>query len=1257
MNKATLRTIIEDRIFNLVGNSFQDLCDRLCLKLYPDDYTPVRAGGPKGDTKMDGYCPKAKIYFAAHATRSEKTSATKKKIKSDLEGCLKKHKDVKKWIYLTNDTLLGEVEQSVEELRSRHANLTIQTWGHKKITEKIIGFNNTDISNIIGLDLGATVHIQAEIENATRLLEEKKAQEALVLLERLWEQHKHTMTGHQKYRTRANIGHAYGQLDQRKKAAECFLEAKQFDPENEKARAREALAYLYLGSTKKAHKLAKALLKNFPEEKLGRSVLVASVPNDMAFDKVEQMVPEYQRKDPEIAMSLGETAMYRGHYEIAEKYMSHALKEEPDIPRIKEILGELMLHRARISEQAVNDRGPTKEETKCLGQAKDLLTEALEDYKKQKLTACMVRTCLNRATAYMGLNNNDEMENDILFAYQLDPSDFKVVFRYASMKVKEEDWNGAISLLETLIRKGGLSCSVELFLAQCLEKRNSKGDAERAISLLRSRLNDLSQEESNFRAEYLATLIDLERKTTGIETVIKTLETLKENIVSVELVKVLRGEVYRLNGDKHRAVSEAKEILKKINPETSVQDKRRIATFLQAVGMYKEAFEIWKSIIEPEYIGRDTYRLMECAHQCEDVTFITEFAEKLRTNGLWERKVFELELAYREKYNDDKGARTVMEKFLENPVEKSYAPYVRVRLSLLGIRTGQKDLIEKDPAKLPPVGEVRAQIGRLVAVVLRHGPDSIKGVEYAYELVRLNWDSSEAHMAMIESVLAPVGPTVNIKQPEIVEPGIAVQYQEDDTHALHWHIIEDSEISKPESSRAEFSLDHPYSEGMLGKKKGEHFYLVKDGIQERTATIKNLLSKYVYRLNDCLIELKKRFPGIQAIKKMILKEEGGKIDFSPMQRLAERDAEFVQKIEEIYTKELVPLYTVADLKGRHVLEAIQHIIFTPNLRLKCCNGTDDELEIAKHVLRESENLVIDATALCTMFLMKVHETLLKVPRRLIVSQGTIDEFRKLLRTYDNPKSLAGTYSKDGFIPWSPESVEEIRKALQEFIGQIERHCAIESGLVVGSLEISRRKHLVQIFGQSGVESMMLAARVGHSLWTDDLATAEVARMEFGCQRIWTQQTVGYFCGEGFLDADFEAEVTVNLMHMKYYYTRPDVKSLLKAVEKTHGDVDKGPLSHALDWFGDPNVNIEGILCIGAMFIKGLWQSAHIENINQAITIRILDRVSGRTKGMGVVKSWLKNINNIFGVDVVNSANVKDVIKGWLGGQGKRIIIP
>jgi len=206
MNKATLQTIIEDRIFNLNGNSFQDLCDHLCLKLYPNDYTPVRPGGPKGDMKMDGYCPKAKTYFAAHATRGEKIYAIKKKIESDLNGCLKQHKEVETWIFLTNYTLVGDVETHVQYLRTKNPKVNIETWDHKKLTEKIIQFNETDISKIIELPLEVTVHLQSEIERTTKLLNEHKPSEALVLLERLWELYKSDMTGNQKYRTRAIWG-------------------------------------------------------------------------------------------------------------------------------------------------------------------------------------------------------------------------------------------------------------------------------------------------------------------------------------------------------------------------------------------------------------------------------------------------------------------------------------------------------------------------------------------------------------------------------------------------------------------------------------------------------------------------------------------------------------------------------------------------------------------------------------------------------------------------------------------------------------------------------------------------------------------------------------------------------------------------------------------------------------------------------------------------------------------------------------------
>ena len=154
MDKNSLRRIIEDNLVNLEGNAFQDFCDRLGLTLYPDDYTPVRAAGNQGDMKNDGYCPKARIFFAAHATRREQISATKDKIKSDLEGCLANHNDIKQWVYLTNDTLAGAVQTFVDEdLRPAHQDLIIETWDHKKIASTIYQLPISQIEYILGITL------------------------------------------------------------------------------------------------------------------------------------------------------------------------------------------------------------------------------------------------------------------------------------------------------------------------------------------------------------------------------------------------------------------------------------------------------------------------------------------------------------------------------------------------------------------------------------------------------------------------------------------------------------------------------------------------------------------------------------------------------------------------------------------------------------------------------------------------------------------------------------------------------------------------------------------------------------------------------------------------------------------------------------------------------------------------------------------------------------------------------------------------
>ncbi|MGW0867817.1 hypothetical protein [Streptomyces sp. NPDC002611] len=150
VDQNSLRKLVEGQLLRLEGNAFQDCMDRLGLELHPGDYQPVRAAGPKGDTKNDGYCPKARVFYAAHATRGERIDKTKAKIRGDLEGCLQEHRDVRLWRFLTNDTLPGEVDQFIDnELRPLHPGVTIEVWGLKTLADEISKLKKEQVDRVI----------------------------------------------------------------------------------------------------------------------------------------------------------------------------------------------------------------------------------------------------------------------------------------------------------------------------------------------------------------------------------------------------------------------------------------------------------------------------------------------------------------------------------------------------------------------------------------------------------------------------------------------------------------------------------------------------------------------------------------------------------------------------------------------------------------------------------------------------------------------------------------------------------------------------------------------------------------------------------------------------------------------------------------------------------------------------------------------------------------------------------------------------
>lgn len=1103
------------------------------------------------------------------------------------------------------------------------------------------------------IDKLASDDIQVVFEDAANLINNGEAKVAQVVLEGLWKRRNDKMTPRQKSNCKRLLGCSFDRQNKSEEAGRCFLDAKDYDPTWEKARAFESLGNVLLGNPDRAYQLANAVLADFSQNIVAWAVWIQTVPK-MTLVEIEKKVPEHLKKDSEIAMALATRAAVEGCYDEAEKYVAAVEKKVHGNPWIVERLGQLMLVRTRINEHLLRQRSPTSEEINFLKKAEDFFTQALRKWQKENSQAGIVRVRLRRAWIRNSLSERGQAKDDIRAAYEVDENSPEAIFWYA-LTLSEDDLDGAIELLRTIVGSG-LTPDVEFLLGQMLRQRHREGDVEDAIRLLKDRLNDLSRAPADFRASYLSLLLELQRQLQSIDDARNTLESIGEDLIGNTTRSILWIEVMWHNGDKAGAIKVSKATLNTVNEGTSIEDRRRLAELFQMMGLHKEALSLWKNIVMPEYIGRDTYNSMDCARRCEDINYILDFSEKLRANGLWDRRLFELELSCREKYNDTKGAIKALQFFLESPADENYLPYIRLYLSVYGIRDGNPELIETDPKKLPSVTAVEPYTGQHVVDVLRRGPDPLVAVDYAYELVRLNWNDPYAHNTMVKSLL-PDGPRVDTHEPDCVSEGTAIVYKENDTGVKRWHIIEDSVIGTPESTRKEFGPNHHISRAMIGKKAGDTFYLERDSVQERTATIEEIMSKYKYRFNVCFEELNTTFSQPKTVRKIIVTNDKGEYDFSALERMAQERAESAQKLEDLYKNNPCPLYLLANLRSASMVQTMHSIIAGTDVPLRCCLGSDDEQAEAIKSLAGVKTIVLDSTAIITLLFADVYTHIDKLPIEFATTEGVLNDLRRTEILQLDPTTEGGTFSVDGFMRTSQADLKKTQESIYDLIEFINRNCHIESGLVVATIEKERRDQLLQLFGHAGLESVMLAAQADHVLWTDDLPTALFARAEFGCRRIWTQIVFQYFAEQGILPKDLSMDVALKLFRMRYYYVRPSVPIIVRAVEEVDGRVDSPPLYQVLTWFSDQNADKQGQFMIAAGVMKCIWQSRLLENAVQQVTIRILEHLSQRPGGMGMIQGLLQNLDRIFGVDVLNAHRTRQIIEGWLRGGGPRIILP
>jgi hypothetical protein len=567
---------------------------------------------------------------------------------------------------------------------------------------------------------------------------------------------------------------------------------------------------------------------------------------------------------------------------------------------------------------------------------------------------------------------------------------------------------------------------------------------------------------------------------------------------------------------------------------------------------------------------------------------------------------------------------------------------------ILALGLGWRDLVEQYSFELPTVDELdSSEIGGRVVDVLREGSDPIEAVDYAYDLYRRFPDEVAAHRALIVAFLAPTRGNIDIAKPERVSSGTAVWYLEVGGEERHCVVIEDSPA--PSLTRKEYPPSHPLARAMLGRVIGEEFMLSESSLREPRGVILDILDKRVFRMNELLLNWRERFPDEPLVEAIPVKSNDPPSieDFSEMVKVMRRITEHQETVEEFYVEGRLPIATMAKFNGRSVFETMSYLAAKVDLVVRVCKGTAQEAEGALQSLNEAAVVVLEPSAAATLALLEETDLLRLLPFQLLVTEGTLDELRNLIRDdYDDRASGYMGY-KDGRLwitDFSPEQANRRRQRLAAVLAELEKYCDVIGGSDVAKVDAILRRKLGECLAIGSLEAVAAASARGAVLWTEDFLLVEMLKEAMPAARVWTQAVLRWANEKGQLARGRRSRGTAKMLRHRYSFTSSNEFVVLDTCEAALWRPEDPDLAAVLADFGNPAWDHESALGMTMQTLGLVWRQAPTVEHARAITAMLLTHLADREDHRKILRILVEEANSLLGLAVTRVAPFRDVVE-------------
>lgn len=1059
--------------------------------------------------------------------------------------------------------------------------------------------------------------IHSEIDEYRDLLQRGKPRTAKGLLEslkgRVWE----TASGRVRFRIMTNIGAAHLELGEEQLAADTFLEAITYDPNDRVGLANVALAHLIKKDPQNAIESAEKALEHDPGNAAAAAHLISGHIPDASISDPFSVVPESLQDTPEVLASAINFLSQRNNVDW--RWLAHqAVERHPDEKQLQRRAAEAVLDEAVSSDHFEIGGASCGEITiEDVRHAASVLQSLWEEVREAEGDLADSALPHNAALALWIVNDSHAAAMVLDQALERSADNGAVRELRAALYFEAGELEAALDLISgDDAERPGLA----LMQAQAL----TSTDPERARAVIQGEDFTIASHHQRLSAEQVVI------ETFVQEGLLDQAQAQAEGLIKdhpgsvapfVELARIQRR---RGNEDGDATLTRAVDAL---GEESQFPERFMLANALYEAGRYDDVGAVLHGHVDVRHDSPALRLLLFSYINADRRTAAYELLTGLPDEVASQPPYLKALAVVNVNRKDFAAAREALDRYLELKPEDLE---MRLRWFQLCFRLNEQDRIE---AYL--FGNVEGLAGPPeLRIELAHWLNQFgfeqRALKLAYSVFLYNSASPEVHLRYVGLILPP-GRTTSIPLDiETINDNVAFEI-DDGQGGRTWFVIEpDFELRKDETYIAPETVIAQKARGLaLGD-------TIAWGGHRGTWTVVAIKHKYLHALHRSMQNFERYFPTTQELRQISIDTEADE-PFEEIFNNVKQRHDHVQSVFDILDDNLIPIHMASSVLGGDIIEA-RLGLYEASRTHRVCTGTYPERMQAIEALQSNaaRGCIVDALSLNLIRRLEIENAVLEVCGSIGVTGSTRDLYWSRVQEMRESSGPSMTlYWQNGQYFRHEPSQEERDAAFQ--VREADLNWIDENATIVpaeGAIDPpAKLRQLNESIGHNFIDDMLAAQGSGRLLLCQDQAYRILAEQSIGVTGSWLQPLLIFARDKGLLSREEYNEAIMTLVDLGDHFISIDSGLLLAAARHEKDPIDR--FSRVARQLGGADADIFSHIHVAVNFLRVVWLDQPYELTTKKQTYMLLENLlRGRSDWRDVIGVLRRLFQDRFGSNAV-----------------------